>query len=166
MKNITRKPLMMLVLMIMIGIMIGAMILIMIMFSKVGDMGQMVFGTSALGMMIILLAGLIIMVLIMFSFFRKMIGRSEPTSMATDRSHDAQQNGEDNNLTVLNYNIPAVNCDHCKVTIKREVGKLPGVSSVKVDVDSKQAVIKLVIPVTKAEIETLLTEIGYPVTSR
>ena len=167
MKNTTRKPLMMLGLMTMIGIMIGAMIVIMIVFSKVGDMGQIMFGTSALGMIIIPLAGLIIMVLIMVFFFRKMVGRGGPMSMVTDRSHAAQQNGEDNNLTVLNYNIPTVSCGHCKATIEHEIGKLAGVASVDVDVDSKQAIIKLdPPPVTKAKIEALLAEIGYPLKSQ
>ena len=163
MKNTTRKPLIMLSLMIMIGIMIGAMIVIMMMFSRVGDMGQMVFGTSALGMMIIPIAGLIIMVLIMFFFFRKMVGRGEPMSMMMGRSYDTQQNDDGKNLTVLNYSIPTVSCDHCKTTIEHEVGKLSGVTSVIVDIDSKQAIIKLdPPPATTAEIETLLAKLGYP----
>ena len=161
MKNTTRKPLIMLSLMIMIGIMIGAMIVIMMMFSRVGDMGQMVFGTSALGMMIIPIAGLIIMVLIMLFFFRKMVGRGGPMSMMMDRSYDVHQKGKDNNLSVLNYHIPAVSCGHCKMTIEHEIGKLPGVASVNVDVDSKQTVIKLISPPTNTEIEALLTRIGY-----
>ena len=49
------------------------------------------------------------------------------------------------------------------MTIKHEVGKLSGVASVNVNVDSKQAIIKLdPPPATKAEIEALLAEIGYP----
>ena len=161
MKNTNRKPLMMLGLMTMIGITIGAMIFIMVVFSRVGDMGQIMFGTSALGVMIIPLAGLIIMVLIMVFFFRKMVGRGGPMSMVMGHDHDAQQKSEDKNLTVLNYNIPSVSCDHCKATIEREIGKLSGVASVNVDVGSKQAVIKLISPPTKTEIEALLTRIGY-----
>ena len=61
MKHINKKPLTMFGLMTMVGIMIGAMIVIMIMFYQVGDMGQMVFGTSMFGIMIIPLIGLIIM---------------------------------------------------------------------------------------------------------
>ena len=65
-------------------------------------------------------------------------------------------------MTTLTYSIPAVNCGHCKMTIERRVGALPGVASVSVDVDSKQAVILFESPATKAEIEALLAEIGYP----
>ncbi len=163
MKRRNWKPLLMLSLMIIIGIMVGAMIVIMLMFSRVGDMGQMVFGTSALGMMIIPLAGLIIMVSIMLIFCRKMVGRSGPMSMMMGHRYDTQQKDEGKNLTVLNYNIPTVGCDHCKTTIEHEVGELSGIASVNVDVDSKQAILKLdPSPATKAEIEALLVKIGYP----
>ena len=65
-------------------------------------------------------------------------------------------------LTTLTYNIPAVHCGHCKMTIERAVGELSGVAFVSVDVDTKQAVIKFGSPATKAKIEVLLAEIGYP----
>ena len=162
MKITNRKPLMMFGLMILVGIMIGAMIFIMIMFSQVGDMGKVMFGTSILSLMLIPVAGLIIMVLIMLFFFRKMVGRGGPMSMMAGHSHDAQQNGDDNNLVVLNYNIPAVSCGHCKATIEQEIGRLSGVASVNVDVDSRQAIIKLISPPTSTEIEAVLTGIGYP----
>jgi copper chaperone CopZ len=163
MKNMNSKVLMMLGLMIMVGIMVGAMIIIMLMFSQVGDMGQMVFGTSVLNMMIIPMVGLIVMVLVMIFFYRKMVGGSGPMSMMTGRSNNIRQNNEGSNSITLNYRIPEVSCGHCKTTIEHEVGKLSGVLSVNVDVDSKQATIKLALPpTTKAEIETLLANIGYP----
>ena len=65
-------------------------------------------------------------------------------------------------MTALTYNIPNVNCGHCKMMIERKVGELFGVASVGVDVDTKQAVIKFDSPATEAEIESLLAEIGYP----
>jgi copper chaperone len=159
--NITnRKPLIMFGLMVIAGIMVGAMIVIMFFFSKVGDMGQLMFGTNALGMMIIPLVALVIMVLIMVFFFRKMMGKGGPMRMmGVGRS--TIQHSDDDNLTVLNYEIPGVSCAHCKATIEQEVGKLPGVASVNVDVDSRQAIIKLISPPTNSEIEALLTKIGY-----
>ena len=65
-------------------------------------------------------------------------------------------------MTTLTYNIPNVNCGHCKMTIERKVGELSGVASVSVDVDAKRAIIKFDPPTTKPEIEALLTGIGYP----
>ena len=112
-------------------------------------------------MIIIPLTGLIIMLLIMFFFFRKMVGRGGPMSTMMAHNQDEQLNSEDKNLTVMNFNIPAVSCDHCKATIESEIGKLSGIASVNVDVESKQAVIKLITPPTNVEIEALLTKIGY-----
>ena len=160
MNHMNKKPLIMLGLMVMIGIMLGAMIVIMMMISQVGGMGQIMFGESIIVMIIVPLAGLIVMLIIMFFFFRKMVGISGLMS-GMGREPSAQLTIEDDKLTVLNYNIPSVSCDHCKATIEREVGKLTGVASVEVDVDSKQAVIKLITPPTSAEIEGLLTRIGY-----
>jgi copper chaperone len=65
-------------------------------------------------------------------------------------------------MTTLTYNVPNVNCGHCKMMIERKVGELSGVASISVNVDTKQAVIKFGAPATEAEIESLLAEIGYP----
>lgn len=161
MKITNWKPFMMLGLMIMVGIMIGAMIVIMMMFSGMGGLGQWMWG-----IMIFPFLGILVMVVIMFFFFRKMAKKGGLMSGMMGHSHNPQLQLEETEMTTITYNIPAVSCDHCKMTIEREVGKLPGVSSVNVDVGSKQAIIKLVIPVTGSEIETLLAEIGYPVESQ
>ena len=65
-------------------------------------------------------------------------------------------------MNTVTYNIPKVSCGHCKMNIEREVGKLSGVASVTVDVGAKKAIIKYDSPATKAEIEELLIEMGYP----
>jgi len=65
-------------------------------------------------------------------------------------------------MKTVTHNIPRVSCGHCKMNIEREVGKLPGVASVTVDVAAKMAIIKYDSPATKPAIETLLIEIGYP----
>lgn len=157
MRRTNWKPFMVFGLMIMFGIMIGAMVIIMMMFSSMGSLGQWMWGVMVLPFL-----GILVMLVIMFLFFRKMAKKGGLMAGMMGHSHNSQLQLKETDTTTLTYNIPAVNCDHCKVTIEREVNKLPGVSSVNVDVDSKQAVIKLVIPVTKAEIEALLTEIGYP----
>ena len=65
-------------------------------------------------------------------------------------------------MNTLNYTIPSVSCAHCKMTIEREIGDLTGVASVNVDIDTQQAIIEFDLPATKDEIESMLTEIGYP----
>ena len=161
MKITNKKPLLMIGLMVMVGIMVGAMIVIMVVFAMIGDMGQIMFGTNALWLMLIPLGGLIVMALIMLLFFRRMIGRGGPMSLMMGGNRDLPPNSDDSNLVTLNYNIPAVSCGHCKATVEQEVGRLPGVASVNVDVDTRQAVIKLISPPTNAEIEALLIKIGY-----
>ena len=65
-------------------------------------------------------------------------------------------------MNTITYDIPNVNCGHCKMNIEREIGKISGVASVTVDVEAKKAIIKYDSPATKTEIETLLIEMGYP----
>ena len=65
-------------------------------------------------------------------------------------------------MNTLNYTITSVSCAHCKMTIEREIGDLPGVASVNVNIDTQQAVIEFDLPATKDEIESILAEIGYP----
>lgn len=64
-------------------------------------------------------------------------------------------------MTTLTYTIPGISCGHCKMTIEREVGELPGVTSVGVAVETKQAVIDFELPVTEEQVQSLLVEIGF-----
>lgn len=64
-------------------------------------------------------------------------------------------------MTILNYTIPGISCGHCKMTIEREVGEIPGVTSVGVVVETKQAVIDCESQVTEEQIESRLVEIGF-----
>lgn len=66
-------------------------------------------------------------------------------------------------MTTIHYSIPAVHCNHCQMTIEREVGELEGVQKVSVDVEGRQATIEYNPPATEPEIESFLAEIGYPV---
>jgi copper chaperone len=167
---------------IMFGLMIGVMIIGALMFSGSGGMGlgmlrmMMASGSGGLGLrvlgaMLLPFFGMLIMFVTMFLFYRKMAGggpmsgmmsHGGPMSGMMGHSHDVQSQSKNNGRTTLTYNIPSVHCGHCKSTIEREVGKLAGVASVSVDVDTKQAVIIFDSPATKAEIEALLADIGYP----
>ena len=63
-----------------------------------------------------------------------------------------------NNIT---YHVPSIHCMHCAHTIKMELGELPGVSQVDVDVDKKEVAISFDDPATTEKIEDLLAEINY-----
>jgi len=103
------------------------------------------------------------MLVIMFFFFRLMTRSGGPMSMMMmGRRDEPQSQSEKNNLDTLTFDVPAVNCAHCKMKIEQAVGNLPGVASVNVDVNARQAVVKLISPPSRTEIEALLAEIGYP----
>ena len=59
-----------------------------------------------------------------------------------------------------NYVVPGVTCGHCKSAIENEVGQVPGVDFVEVDIESTRVVID-----GSASEEALLAaiaEAGYP----
>jgi copper chaperone len=58
--------------------------------------------------------------------------------------------------------IPAINCGHCVMTIKRELMEIEGVSSVEGDAASKTVTVKWTDPADWDIISSLLEEIGYP----
>ena len=187
MKRSSRGPFIKYSPIIMFGLMIGVMIMSALMFSGSGGIGlgmlQMMMsagsgglGLGLLGAMLLPFLGMLIMFVMMFLFYRRMAGSGPmsgmmshggPMSAMMGHSHAPQsQSRESTTMTTLTYHIPSISCGHCKMTIERKVGKLAGVTSVNVDVDTKQAVIKFDSPATKAEIEALLAEIGYPPESR
>jgi copper chaperone CopZ len=59
--------------------------------------------------------------------------------------------------------IPSISCNHCVLTIQRELGDLPGVSYVQGDTASKTVMIEWSEPPADwSSIKELLTEIGHP----
>ncbi len=66
-------------------------------------------------------------------------------------------------MTTVKYNVPGINCNHCVHTIKSELSELEGVQSVNADASSKEVIVEFDTPATPEAIETLLTEINYPV---
>ena len=66
-------------------------------------------------------------------------------------------------MTTVTYSIPAIHCGHCTHTIEMEVRELPGVKSVKADMNSKKVEIIFDDPATEDQIKSLLAEINYPV---
>ena len=66
-------------------------------------------------------------------------------------------------MKTVQYHVPAINCKHCVMTIKREVSGLEGVKTVEGDLPSKLVTVTLDAPATQQAIESLMQEIGYPV---
>ena len=61
------------------------------------------------------------------------------------------------------YSVPSISCGHCTHTIETEVGGMPGVRSVKADIDTKTVTIAYDAPASETQIKALLVEINFPV---
>ena len=59
------------------------------------------------------------------------------------------------------FEIPNISCGHCVMTVKREVGELDGVVSVKAEESTKMVTVEWNEPATWDEIKELLVEINY-----
>ena len=66
-------------------------------------------------------------------------------------------------MTSQTFSVPNISCNHCVMTIKREVGALEGVSSVEANAQTKQVTVGYDSEATLARVKALLDEIGYPV---
>jgi copper chaperone len=59
--------------------------------------------------------------------------------------------------------IPNISCDHCVLTIQRELGEIKGIEEVKGDAKTKKISVQWDLPATLEEIKSTLKEINYPV---
>jgi copper chaperone len=60
------------------------------------------------------------------------------------------------------FTVPNISCNHCVMTIKRELGELAGVTSVAADAETKNVTVEWESPANWESIKSLLTEINYP----
>ena len=66
-------------------------------------------------------------------------------------------------MSTVTYDIPTIHCMHCTHTIEMELGEVPGVQSVKADLESKRVTVTFDAPADDAKLRALLSEIEYPV---
>ena len=158
---------------LMFGLMLIGMIVFMaafgFMFGGMNPMAMLMSNSGSLGLgmwgvMIIPLLGIVLMLVMMFFAFRWMTGSNGPMSVMSQQDAPNSSLGN-HDFAILIFDIPSVNCAHCKMKIEQEIGKLPGVATIKVDVDRKQATIELITPPTESELKKILADIGYPVES-
>jgi len=60
------------------------------------------------------------------------------------------------------FTVSSISCHHCTMTIRRELGELPGVRDVEADAVSKRVRVRWDEPASWNEIHGVLTEIGFP----
>ena len=67
-----------------------------------------------------------------------------------------------NDLQQLVLTVPGMTCGHCEAAVKREVGSVPGVADVDVDLDSKLVTVRGE-ALDRDEIVAAIDEAGYDV---
>jgi copper chaperone CopZ len=65
-------------------------------------------------------------------------------------------------MATKTFQVPNINCNHCVMAIRREVGDLQGVKSVEADAATKIVTVEWGEPASWEGIKALLTEINYP----
>jgi copper ion binding protein len=65
-------------------------------------------------------------------------------------------------MAELTYAVPGVSCEHCRHAISTEVGRVPGVDAVAVDLERKVVVVRGD-ALLDAEIRAAIDEAGYDV---
>lgn len=93
------------------------------------------------------------------------IQADQPTSKLTNHLTNKLTNNLERSVTmaVKTYSVPAMHCNHCVMTIEREVGQfVEGVKSVKADLDTKAVTVEVESEAVFPAVESMLREIGYP----
>ena len=65
-------------------------------------------------------------------------------------------------METTRFSIPNISCGHCVNAVKKELGELPGVSSVEGDHVFKEITVVWEAPATVEKIKAMLKEINYP----
>ena len=60
------------------------------------------------------------------------------------------------------FSIPNISCDHCVMTIQRELGEIKGIGEVEGDAKTKEITVQWDLPATLEKIKSTLKEINYP----
>ena len=68
-------------------------------------------------------------------------------------------------MTTTTFSVPGMTCGHCKQAVTSELTKLVGVTSVDVDLDTKQVVVASESPVEWKAIVDAVDEAGFEAVS-
>ncbi len=60
------------------------------------------------------------------------------------------------------FSIPNISCDHCVMSIKKELSEIEGVSKVEGSADTKKITVEWDVPATLEKLKFTLKEINYP----
>ena len=62
----------------------------------------------------------------------------------------------------ITLSIPTISCEHCVMTIKKELGEIKGIEEVEGDPNTKEITVQWDSPATMEKIKSTLKEINYP----
>jgi copper ion binding protein len=68
-------------------------------------------------------------------------------------------------MAITRYTVEGMSCGHCVAAVQAELGRLPGVKRVDVDLATGAVTVESVAPVDAAAVATAVEEAGYQVVS-
>jgi copper chaperone len=68
-------------------------------------------------------------------------------------------------VTVNSYTVTGMTCEHCVGAVREELGRIPGVTQVDVDLSSGRVVVTSETPVTTDDVRAMVDEAGYELAS-
>lgn len=66
--------------------------------------------------------------------------------------------------TTTTYAVTGMTCEHCVAAVSTEMGKLPGVTDVRVDLPSGIVTVTSNAPLADADVDAAVEEAGYELT--
>jgi copper chaperone CopZ len=68
-------------------------------------------------------------------------------------------------VTTSTYTVTGMTCEHCVGAVRAELGRIPGVSDVAVDLPSGTVTVVSEGPVADADVRAMVDEAGYELAS-
>lgn len=101
-----------------------------------------------------------------------MAGTIDPAAIATPRGYDRFSveipppgNGEGIEMTTTTYTIKGMTCQHCQNAVSAELGRLPGVQDVQIDLAAGTATVTSEQPLDQQAVRDAVDEAGYELVS-
>lgn len=66
-------------------------------------------------------------------------------------------------MSTASYTVVGMTCNHCVASVTEEVGEVPGVTAVDVDLASGRLTVTSDAPVSEAQVRDAVAEAGYSV---
>jgi len=68
-------------------------------------------------------------------------------------------------MTTSTFTVTGMTCEHCVGAVREEVGRIPGVTEVAVDLPTGRVTITSEAPVAAADVRAMVDEAGYQLAS-